>query len=216
MSGARATGPCNPHTTLEVTLKTRRKAKLPALNGRPAKAMTRAELADQYGASDEDINAVVKAFAEFGLKPVATSAATRSVRLSGTVKQMEQAFQVKLFNYAFAPGSNEIPYRGRVGNIHVPAEVDEIVTGVFGLDTRRVARRRRRHPPGNAGSTHFLAATPTSWYIPSQLAKHYNFPPWRRHRADGGRIRVRGRLFPERPEGLLSPGRRGHADRESD
>ena len=77
MSGARATGPCYAHTTLEVTLKLRRKAELPALDGRPAKAMTRAELAAQYGASDEDVDAVVKAFAAFGIKPVATSAATR-------------------------------------------------------------------------------------------------------------------------------------------
>jgi kumamolisin len=176
MSGARATGPYNANATLEVTLKIRRKTKLPVLDGRPAKTMTRAELAAQYGASDEDVNAVVKAFGAFGLKPVATSPATCSVRLSGTVQQMEEAFQVRLFTYSFAPGSDEIPYRGRVGNIHVPAEVKDIVTGVFGLDNRRVARRRRKHPAGGAGSMHALAATANSRYIPSQLAKHYNFP----------------------------------------
>jgi kumamolisin len=139
--------------------------------------MTRAELAEQYGASDADIDTVVKAFAEFGLKALATSAATRSVRLSGTVKQMEQAFQVKLFAYAFAPDTDERPYRGRVGNLHVPAEVHDLVTGVFGLDNRRVARRRRRHLSSAAGTVDALAAPQSSWYIPSQLAKHYNFPP---------------------------------------
>jgi kumamolisin len=177
MRGARATGPSNPHITLEVTLKVRRKEKLPALNARPAKAMTRGELASRYGAADQDIEAVVKTFAGFGLKPVATSAATRSVRLSGTVQQMEQAFQVKLFDYAFAPGSDELPYRGRVGGVQVPAAVKDIVTGVFGLDNRRVARRRRRHPPVGGGSAHALAAPPTSWYLPAELAQHYNFPP---------------------------------------
>jgi kumamolisin len=177
MSGARATGRCNAHTTLEVTVKIRRKAPLPAIEGRPAKAMTRAELATQYGATEADVDAVVKAFAAFGLKPVSTSAATCGVRLSGTVNQMEQAFQVKLFNYSFAPGVDEVPYRGRVGNVRVPAEVKDIVTGVFGLDNRRVARRRRRHPSGGTVSTHAMAAPQSSWYIPSQLAKHYNFPP---------------------------------------
>jgi kumamolisin len=178
MSGAQATGPTNAHTTLEVTVKIRRKAALPALEGRPAKAMTRAEMAAKYGASDEDIKAAVKVFGEFGLKPVTTSAATCSVRLSGTVKQMEDAFQVKLFNYAFPPGSSETPYRGRVGSIHIPVELKDIVTGVFGLDNRRVARRRRKHPAGGMViPPHALAATQNSWYIPSQLATHYNFPP---------------------------------------
>jgi kumamolisin len=176
MSGARATGACDADTTLEVTLKVRRKAALPLLSGRPAKAITRAELAAQYGASDEDLNTVVKTFAGFGLKAVDTSAATHSVRLSGTVKQMEQAFQVKLFDYSFAPGSDEVPYRGRVGNIHVPAEVKDIVTGVFGLDNRRVARRRRKHPSSEAGSSHAAAAIQNAPYIPSELATHYHFP----------------------------------------
>jgi kumamolisin len=176
MEGARATGACNAHTKLEVTLKIRRKEKAPALTGRPEKPMTRAELAAKYGASEEDIKMVVNTFTKLGLQSVATSAATRSVQLSGTVKQMEQAFQVKLFNYGFAQGSEETPYRGRVGEIHIPAEVKDIVTGVFGLDNRRVVRRRRRHPAQGAASTHSLVAPATSWYIPSQLAEHYNFP----------------------------------------
>jgi kumamolisin len=177
MSGARATSPCNPHITLEVTLKLRRKAALPPLDGRPAKPMTRAELAARYGASDQDIDAVVKAFAAFGLKPVATSTATQSVRLSGSVQQMEQAFQVKLFNYAFTRGVDEAPYRGRVGDVRVPAEVKDVVTGVFGLDNRRVARRRRKHPGVTTASAHALAASNGSRYLPAQLAQHYNFPP---------------------------------------
>ena len=97
MPGARATGRSNPHTKLEVTLKLRRKAELPELASRPAMTMTRKELADKYGASDADVAKVVQTFAQFGLKAVAKSTATRSVRLSGTVAQLEAAFQVKLF-----------------------------------------------------------------------------------------------------------------------
>jgi kumamolisin len=163
---------------MEVTLKIRRKKDPPPMAGRPAKAITRAQLEAQYGASDADIAAVVKAFAVFGLKPVGTpNAMTRTVRLSGTVKDMEKAFQVKLFNYAFAAGSGEPAYRGRVGNIHVPDGVHGLVKGVFGLDNRRVARRLRMHPtPGTARGL-ALASARTSRYIPSQLAAHYHFPP---------------------------------------
>jgi kumamolisin len=161
---------------MEVTLKLRRKKELPELKGRPEKALTRDELAAEYGASDQDINQVVQTLAGFGLKAVATNAVTRSVRMSGTVQQMEQAFQVKLFHYDFAPGTNEVPYRGRVGSVHVPAELQDIVTGVFGLDNRRVARRRRRRLTDGTVPTHALAGHQSSWFLPAQLAQHYKFP----------------------------------------
>jgi kumamolisin len=172
LPGARALGPTNAHTSIEVLLKLRRKKELPELAGRPSTTMTREELAATYGASDEDIRSVVRAFQKFGLTTVKTNAATRSVRLSGTVAQMENAFQVKLFDYEHASGN----YRGRVGHVHVPAEVQGIVQGVFGLDDRRVARRRR-HPISETAHAQVLSSVPGSWYIPSQLAAHYKFPP---------------------------------------
>jgi kumamolisin len=156
---------------LDVLIKLRRKKELPDLAGRPAKAMTREELAAAYGASDEDIDAVVHAFEKYGLTKVETNAATRSVRLSGTAQQMEDAFQVKLFNYAHSSGD----YRGRVGHVHVPAEVQAIVQGVFGLDDRRVAHRRR-HPNHAMAHAKALSSVPAAWYTPAQLATHYNFP----------------------------------------
>ncbi len=82
---------------------------------------------------------------------------------------MEQAFQVKLFNYKHESGD----YRGRVGRVSVPSAVKEIVQGVFGLDNRRVVRRRR---PQQAASHKPLTSVPSAWYTPSELAAHYNFP----------------------------------------
>jgi kumamolisin len=166
-----ATGRANPHTTIEVTLKLRRKKALPAMTGRPAAVMTRQQLAETYGASQEDIDQVVQTFSAMGLKAVATNAATRTVRLSGPISAMEQAFQTRLFNYAHSGGN----YRGRVGAVHVPAAVTDIVEGVFGLDNRQVARRRRQ-PVRNSGHAR-LASVPSAWYLPSDLAAHYNFPP---------------------------------------
>ncbi|HTV88744.1 MAG TPA: S53 family peptidase [Stellaceae bacterium] len=191
--GARALGPSNPNSTIEVLVKLRRKKELPDLTGRPAKAMTRDELAADYGASQKDIDAVVQAFAKFGLTKVAADAATRTVRLSGSVAKMEAAFQVKLFDYAHPSGN----YRGRVGRLHVPIELHQIVRGVFGLDNRRVARRRRQ-PVSDTAPARSVASPPAAgWYIPSQLASHYNFPPGDGGGQTVGIIEFGGGYFPD-------------------
>jgi kumamolisin len=155
---------------LEVTLKLRRKKELPELDDRPKQIMTRQELAAQYGATKADIEKVSEVFAKFGLQTVDSSEASRTVRLSGTVADMEQAFVVKLFNYAHPNGN----YRGRVGALHVPPEVKDIVQGVFGLDNRRVAWRSK--PPIRDVANRSLSGAPASWFRPAELASHYNFP----------------------------------------
>jgi kumamolisin len=170
--GSRALGPANIHATIEITLKLRRKKPLPVLKGRPAAVMTREELGAMYGASQEDIDKATAVFEKLGLKTVNATPLTRTVRLSGTVGDIENALLVKLINYAHPRGN----YRGRVGSLHVPSELTDIVVGVFGLDNRRVVKRRRQ-PVRDTTQAKALTAVPASWYIPSQLAKHYNFPP---------------------------------------
>jgi len=169
LPGARALGIANPHATIEVTLKLQRLHALPDVDS--GTRMTREELATTHGASQDDIKAVTDAFSKFGLTVVSTNAATRSVVLSGTVEAMESAFQVKLMNYSHQSGD----YRGRVGAIQVPSEVSQIIEGVFGLDDRRVARRRR-NPARTNSHVRDTVSIPASWYTPPQLAKHYNFP----------------------------------------
>ncbi len=172
LPGARALGPANPHETIEVLLKLRRKKELPEINSRPQKPISREELANEYGGSEEDMSKVEEAMQSFGLRIVSKNPATRSIRLSGTIAQIEAAFQVKLFNYSHPDGN----YRGRVGAVQVPAELKDTVQGVFGLDNRRAARRGR-HPNRTAAQKKSISAAPTSWYLPSELAAHYNFPP---------------------------------------
>jgi kumamolisin len=170
LPGAVSTGLANANTVITVSLKLRRKKPLPVVTGRPAAALTRQQLADQYGAAPADIAAVVAAFAPFGLKAVEQNPATRTIKLSGTIAAMEQAFQVKLFNYSHPSGD----YRGRVGTVGVPTAVKDIVQGVFGLDSRRVVRDRR--PGARAQARKHTTSVPAAWYIPSELATHYNFP----------------------------------------
>ena len=67
LPGAVATSRTNPNTTIEVTLKLRRKAALPPVTKRPTKILTRDQLRDTYGANQSDIDTVVKTLGTFGL-----------------------------------------------------------------------------------------------------------------------------------------------------
>lgn len=170
LAGAHLLGRANANTTMEVTLKLRRAKELPELNGRPEKPMTREELA-AYGASNDDMKTAAESLKKYGLTVVNSDPITRSMRLSGTVAAMENAFAVKLFNYAHAGGN----YRGRVGDAQVPAELKGVVEGVFGLDNRRVARRRRQ-PAREASHASTHGGVAAGWYTPKKLAAHYSFP----------------------------------------
>ncbi len=171
LPGARAVGRTNPQEALKVTIKLRRKKNLPELTSRPKKALTREQLAAAYGASAADAKKVSAVLGQFGLKTVSTNLATRTIHLSGTASDAEKAFDVKLFDYTHTGGN----YRGRVGQVHVPKELDGIVQGVFGMDNRCMVRRRPQPiPPANRAKA--LTQIPASWYIPSQLASHYSFP----------------------------------------
>src|SRR5215471_13197874 len=116
MSGSRVISRANENAVIQVTLKLRRRLKLPELTSPPEKHMTREELAATYGASPQDIEEVGKVFKTYGLDVIESNAATRTVKLSGPIKAVEAAFQVTLFNYAHEGGN----YRGRVGHVYVP------------------------------------------------------------------------------------------------
>lgn len=167
--GFKAVGPANPNREMDVTIKLRRMAPLPDLATRPAKAMTRQQLAQAHGASPADIKKVTAAFTKFGLKAIETDAAKRTVHLVGSVADMEAAFLVKLLTFQ----RGDETYRGRVGPYHVPEQLADIVEGVFGLDNRRMVRRKR-HPIRDARRK--MMGKPSGWYIGSELASHYKFP----------------------------------------
>jgi kumamolisin len=94
----------------------------------------------------------------------------RSVVLSGTTATFGPAFGVSLHQFEHAGGT----YRGRTGSISVPAELTEVVEGVFGLDNRPQADAhfQRLHPEGGAAATRAGGAS----FSPPQLAGLYQFP----------------------------------------
>jgi kumamolisin len=138
MPGAKVIGPTDPQEVIEVSVKLRGKKELPDISGRPPTPLTRDEFARAYGASQQDIDAVVDTLSKLGLKEITADAGTRTVIFSGPVAAIQKAFGVKLFDYAFADGR----YRGREGYLYLPRELAGIVQNIFGLDNRRVARPR--------------------------------------------------------------------------
>jgi Pro-kumamolisin, activation domain len=170
--GSRRTGPANPQETFLVSIRLRRRADAPPLPSqlqtglslaRSGAALSREEFAARYGADPADIERVSQFVRKNGLQIVETSIPRRTVVVSGNVSQMNRAFAVDLGNYESPHGV----YRGREGHVQLPVDLNGVVTGVFGLDNRKMAEPL--HVLGAA-----QANTPLT---PQQVALLYDFPP---------------------------------------
>ena len=177
LPGAREIGPVNPNEVIEVTVRLRsRGGKTPPVSAStfrqlPAERpiLSREELEKIHGADPASVNRVEEFARQHGLTVVETSPERRTLVLSGTVDAMSKAFEVELKQYEHSTGQ----YRGRIGAIHIPTDLQDIVEGVFGLDNRPQAKphfRRRRGQP----SIHAHAASVS--YTAPQLAAIYDFP----------------------------------------
>jgi kumamolisin len=139
--------------------------------------LSRDDAARIYGSDKADITAVTEWAKQQRLavvSDVAESVRTRRVLLEGTIGDFEKAFAVELNTYEHPTHGQ---FRGRVGEIHVPAALHSIVEGVFGLDTRRVGRARRRRLDVRAKD---MTAEPTTqWpgtFFPPEVARLYAYP----------------------------------------
>jgi kumamolisin len=177
-SGAQSLGQCDPSERIQVIVMLRRKdesgfqalmQKIDAGTA-PAVPVSRAEFAQRFGASDDDI-AKVKAFAtSHQLQVVRAEAATRSVVLSGTIAQFEGAFTVKLERFEHHTTG---AYRGHAGAVQVPDDIHDMVKAVLGLDSRPLARPHFRiRPPIQPA----LAKQQPTSFTPLDLASLYGFP----------------------------------------
>lgn len=169
--GAQRVNPANPDDRLTVSVYIRRNPDAPPLAeledwmaAPPGhrEFLTREEMATAHSAAQADLDAVTQFGRNHGLTVTETSPARRMVALTGTVRQMNDAFVVDLGQYESPVGH----YRGREGPVHLPGDIADVVVGVFGLDDRPMARRASNGtgPPGGAALT------------PPQVAKLYNFP----------------------------------------
>src|SRR4051794_24414060 len=147
--GAQRLRDVHPDHRFEVTI-TLRGPELPDPGQMAARALNPQEFEAKYSASQADADKVAQVLQGYGMRVEEVSLPTRSMRVVGTAGQMEKAFQTKLGMYHDAEQGD---YRGRDGHLEVQAELAGIVTGVFGLDQRKVARRRPIAHPSTAADT---------------------------------------------------------------
>jgi kumamolisin len=178
--GSHAIGPIHPDERIEVTVRIRPRA--PISNEVKSRTMhaqsphhrvylTREQLAADHGASAEDIAKVAAFAAAHNLAVVHASEARRSVWLSGTASAFAAAFDVTLQEYDLPEGGT---YRGRTGAIQIPADLEGIVVGIFGMDSRPQARPHFRIRPPK--STSASPAADETQFTPPQVAQLYDFP----------------------------------------
>lgn len=182
-AGAKQVGPANPQDKIEVTVRLRRGSATDAFQTNAAAAgssatqsnaaskdltqrtyLKREEFAANHGASAGDV-AAIRAFAnENNLTVTEEDRARRTVKLSGTVEALSNAFGVTL-NRAELNGEQ---VRLRTGSIQIPQNLANVIEAVLGLDNRPQAKphfRRKKHQnPANIS------------YSAVQVATAYNFP----------------------------------------
>ena len=142
-----------------------------------------------YGADPADLEKIAAWAKANQLDVLESSASKRRVQVQGSIQNIERAFSVELNEYQHPQDGQ---YRGREGEVHVPAELFGIIDGVFGLDTRRVGRPRRRrntqrrvsmdslkaeaaiHSPAHSFRLKWLncTATPLTWTGPNRTSRY--------------------------------------------
>jgi kumamolisin len=170
---AQQVGPGNAGQRLAITVQLRsrlaqgRNAAEPSQSREPtAHHLTREEFDALYGASPGDIPLIERFAADRGLDMAEVNSAARTVKLTGTRRQMEDAFRVELFDVR----SNGTTFRGRSGSVNIPSELAPVIQGVFGLDDRPQARPHFRVSRCDHGMTE------RPGYSPRRVADLYGVP----------------------------------------
>ena len=124
VSGARLIHNSHPDQTIEVSVRLRPKSEAKHKELRSAlekpgfKQMSRAEFENMHGADPADLDQIKKFAQEFGLKvqETGTDLARRTVMFSGTVGNLQKAFNVELKEYSHPKGN----FRGRLAQSVCP------------------------------------------------------------------------------------------------
>ncbi|HEY4148860.1 MAG TPA: S53 family peptidase [Chitinophagaceae bacterium] len=164
----------NTGDIIEVTVRLRRKNAIEDYVKKLDKSndtLSLEEFDKKFGASEKDIALVEEYAHEHGLSVVTTSVSRRSVVLRGSVQQFSTAFGVNLASYQHENGQ---VFRGRVGSIKIPGELENVVEGVFGLDNRPQARPMFHIRQQDGHLLRPNAATIS--YNPNDVARKYNYP----------------------------------------
>jgi kumamolisin len=178
LPGGQDQGPANPQQQIQVSIRVRRKSKpekfasdLEKSTGPLSKRkyLTREQFARAHGASAADIKKVLTFAKQHGLEVESEDAATRTVKLRGTVEAFNAAFGTELRQVQHAQGT----FHCRTGNLTIPANLESVIEGVFGLDNRPQAKAHFRiHKENSRAASQAQAVS----YSPVQVAEAYSYP----------------------------------------
>jgi len=158
--------PLSGDARVEATLVLRRRGEPPAeAFGR---VLSRAELAERYGADPADVGRVTEAVTGAGAAVVGVDVAARMMRIAGPASVMNELFGTTLQQGTLAEPHAGVQVQHPEGELSLPAHLSGTVTAVLGLDTRTQLRPRLRV----AGPR---ASVSTS-YTPPQLGEIYRMP----------------------------------------
>jgi len=152
---------------VEATLILRRRAQLD--DATLTEPVSRAELGAAHGAEPADVDLVVDTLTGLGVQVLSTDAASRRVRVAGSVGLLSRVFGTSLQAVSSRDAAGgQLTHRHRTGALSVPAVLDGVVTAVLGLDDRPQARAQFRTAAAGSSATSFT---------PPQLGTIYRFPP---------------------------------------
>jgi kumamolisin len=133
--------------------------------------VSREEFRRRFGADPTDMDRVSRVLTKLGLKLLESDSARRILVFNGTASAAAEAFNVDLVQYTLRGK----PFRGFEGGVHIPAELEGLVEGVFGLDERpQNEPRLRRFTEAGGRTTQPRNAKALS---PIDVATAYYFPP---------------------------------------
>ncbi|WP_042402669.1 S53 family peptidase [Streptacidiphilus carbonis] len=170
MKGQSLIGSADSHEKLTVTVQVRRRpgaVEAPDLaqlgKQRPSRrsAVDRKAVLSALGADPKDLEQVKQFAQQFKLKAEQPDPAQRTIRLTGTVDQFNQAFGVQLKQYR----EGERTFRSRQGSIFVPRQLHGVIERVSGLTNRPLAQPH-----------HKLIPRAPSGVTAQQVAQLYDFP----------------------------------------
>jgi kumamolisin len=177
--------PAPPKTKITVSVIVRRKAPLKTANRTGKQRLTRAQYRQSHAADPEAVK-LVRAFAkDYNLQvaPDTPGPELRTVKLIGTIADMQRAFGVTLMHKA----NEGATYRVREGSITLPEQLIGPVQAILGLDNRPQAAPHFRvlgeagdisakiAQGGGFASPH--AGSSATSFTPPQIAALYQFPP---------------------------------------
>src|SRR6516225_8310464 len=138
------------------------------------KWLTPEQFADQFGASQDDIDRIVEWLQQQALTVTSVSRARNAISVNGTAAAVGQAFGLEL-HYYLVSGERHF---ANAAEPTIPAALAGIVSGIRGLhDFRMKPASLRRKAVPNAAQPDYTSSTGIHSLAPGDIATIYNLKP---------------------------------------